>query len=153
MVVSSGQSALPCLFYGVIAAGGIYSAGSPMNTPSDLARQLRDGPGKVLVCSKDAVEGAVKAAEEAGLSQRHVLVLESHPEIKLYSVDGAVACDFRGKLDWRVVTDPEELEKSKICILYSSGTTGLPKGKFTAKSVLHGRRGPTAPFFLSCHTC
>ncbi|KAK8147010.1 hypothetical protein G3M48_002261 [Beauveria asiatica] len=128
MVVSSGQSALPCLFYGVIAAGGIYSAGSPMNTPSELARQIRDGPGKVVVCSKDAVESTVKAAIEAGLSKRHVLVLESHPDIKLYSADGAVACDFRGKLDWRVIKDARELEKSKICILYSSGTTGLPKG-------------------------
>ncbi|KAM3500180.1 hypothetical protein MY10362_006638 [Beauveria mimosiformis] len=128
MVVSSGQSALPCLFYGVIAAGGIYSAGSPMNTPSELARQIRDGPGKVVVCSKDALESTVKAATEAGLSKRHVLVLESHPDIKLYSADGAVACDFRGKLDWRVIKDARELEKSKICILYSSGTTGLPKG-------------------------
>ncbi|KAM3442805.1 hypothetical protein MY4824_000946 [Beauveria thailandica] len=128
MVVSSGQSALPCLFYGVIAAGGIYSAGSPMNTPSELARQIRDGPGKVVVCSKDAVESTVKAAIEAGLSKRHVLVLESHPDIKLYSADGAAACDFRGKLDWRVIKDARELEKSKICILYSSGTTGLPKG-------------------------
>ncbi|ATY64877.1 4-coumarate-ligase 2a [Cordyceps militaris] len=128
MVVSSGQSALPCLFYGVIAAGGVYSAGSPMNTPSDLARQLRDGPGRVIVCSPDAVDGAVRAAAEAGLSKRHVLVLESHPDIKLYSADGAVACDFAGSLDWQVVTDSEELARRTICILYSSGTTGLPKG-------------------------
>ncbi|KAM3540058.1 hypothetical protein ARSEF1564_007026 [Beauveria bassiana] len=148
MVVSSGQSALPCLFYGVIAAGGIYSAGSPMNTPSELARQIRDGPGKVVVCSKDdaALESTVKAATEAGLSKRHVLVLESHPDIKLYSADGAVTCDFRGKLDWRVIKDPRELEKSKICILYSSGTTGLPKGvlvshqNLVAQSFLMGFR-------------
>ncbi|KAJ6781466.1 hypothetical protein PWT90_02670 [Aphanocladium album] len=128
MVVSSGQSALPCLFYGVIAAEGIYSAGSPMNTASDLARQLKDGPGKVIVCSKDAVESTVQAAAQAGLSKRHVLILESSPEIRLYSADGTVACDFRHQLDWRVITDANELEHSKICILYSSGTTGLPKG-------------------------
>lgn len=128
MVVSSGQSALACLFHGVVAADGIYSAGSPMNTPSDLARQLRDGPGKILICSKDALESSVLAAKEAGLSERQVLVLESHPEIKLYSADGTVACDFRNKLDWRVITNSHELENSTICILYSSGTTGLPKG-------------------------
>lgn len=128
MVVSAGQSALSCLFFGVIAAEGIYSAGSPMNTPSDLARQLRDGPGKAIVCSKDALESTLQAAKEAGLSKRQVLVLESYPEIKLYSADGTVSCDFRHKLDWRVITNSDELQNSKICILYSSGTTGLPKG-------------------------
>lgn len=128
VVVSDGQYALPCLFYGVIAADGVYSAASPMNTASDLARQLRDGPGKVIVCSKDSLTAALNAAELAGLSKRHVLILESTPEIKLYSADGATACDFRHKLGWRVITSMHELENSRICILYSSGTTGLPKG-------------------------
>ncbi|OAA73807.1 4-coumarate-CoA ligase 2a [Cordyceps fumosorosea ARSEF 2679] len=129
MVVSSGQSALACLFYGVVAAGGVYSAASPMNTPSDLARQLRDGPGRVVVCSRDALEGARTAAAQAGLPGRNVLVLESHPEVRLYSAEEErVRCDFGGELDWERVTDEGQLVKSKICILYSSGTTGLPKG-------------------------
>ncbi len=131
VVVSTGQSALGMLFYGVVGADGIYSAASPSGLPKDLARQIRDGPGSVLVCSKDLVKLAGAAADEAGLSRRNVLVLESYPQVKLYSLDGSVVCDFKKSLSWRKITDQQELEKSKICILYSSGTTGLPKGKPT----------------------
>jgi 4-coumarate--CoA ligase len=36
----------------------------------------------------------------------------------------------RGKrLTWERVTDEKQLEESVICLLYSSGTTGVPKGK------------------------
>ena len=31
-------------------------------------------------------------------------------------------------LDWQVITDEKELADSVICLLYSSGTTGVPKG-------------------------
>ncbi|KAH6994942.1 hypothetical protein EDB80DRAFT_154052 [Ilyonectria destructans] len=128
VTVSTGQSALACLFFGVVAADGIYSAASPASTVKDLARQIRDGPGKVVACSRDLKQLAVDAAKSAGLSERNVLVLDSHPEIKLESADGKLVCDFKHSLNWRRITDPRELEKSKICILYSSGTTGLPKG-------------------------
>lgn len=33
-----------------------------------------------------------------------------------------------GRLQWKKVTDREELRKSLIVLLYSSGTTGVPKG-------------------------
>jgi 4-coumarate--CoA ligase len=129
VTVSSGQSALACLFLGVIAAGGIYSAASYSSTVDDLTRQIRDGPGKVLVCSADAQKVALQAAQKAGLDAKNVLILESYPQIKLYSAgDPSISCDFKGTLRWKKITDPKELEKSKVCLLYSSGTTGLPKG-------------------------
>ncbi|KAK7432539.1 hypothetical protein QQZ08_000746 [Neonectria magnoliae] len=128
VTVSTGQSALACLFFGVIAADGIYSAASPGSTAKDLTRQIRDGPGKLVVCSPDVKKLAVAAATNAGMPTRNVLVLESYPEVKLKSADGSLACDFGHNLPWRRITDQGELERSKICILYSSGTTGLPKG-------------------------
>jgi len=33
-----------------------------------------------------------------------------------------------GRLEWRRITDKKELDDSLICLLYSSGTTGVPKG-------------------------
>ncbi|KHN97439.1 AMP-dependent synthetase/ligase [Metarhizium album ARSEF 1941] len=126
--VSTGQSALPCVFWGVIGAEGIYSAASSASTPADLAGQINDGPGRVLVCSDDLRPLAEAAAGAAGLPLRNVLVLKSHPRLELRSADGSAACDFRQGLEWPRITDPEELEHRTICILYSSGTTGLPKG-------------------------
>ena len=132
VTVSSGQSSLACFFYGVVAAEGVYSAASPMSTATDLERQIRDGPGQVVVCSADVKETVSSAAKAAGLPARNILILESHPHIKLTSVDESLACDFKGTLDWRVITNTHELEHSKICVLYSSGTTGLPKGAYRA---------------------
>jgi len=126
--VSTGQHALACLFFGVIAAEGIYSAASPGATVEELVRQMRDGPAKVFFCSTDVKALAEAAAEVVGLPKRNVLVLESRPDVKLESIDGSVRCTFDQELQWRKITDAKELENSKICMLYSSGTTGLPKG-------------------------
>lgn len=126
--VSTGQSALACLFLSVIGAEGIYSAASPASTPADLARQIKDGPGKVLVCSEDLRSLGEAAAKAAGLPLRNVLILKSYPQVELYSVDGALKCDFKQGLEWPRITNQKELENRTVCILYSSGTTGLPKG-------------------------
>lgn len=130
VTISTGQSALACLFYGVVAADGIYSAASTMSTPSDLVRQFRDGPGRLLICSEDMQELVKSAARTLELPEKNILVLRSCPEITLQTMDGSLKCEFNKSLLWRPITEPSELENSVICIIYSSGTTGLPKGTY-----------------------
>jgi len=43
---------------------------------------------------------------------------------------GARALPSNGKIEWERITDGRKLEESLICLLYSSGTTGIPKGEF-----------------------
>lgn len=121
---------MTCVFYASVIAEGVYTGGSYACVPSEVAWQFRDGPGKIMVVSRDCEELAVAAAEAIGLSLRNVLVLESLPTIRLRSVDGSTECDFENEpeMDWRRITDRDELENSKIAIVYSSGTTSLPKG-------------------------
>jgi 4-coumarate--CoA ligase len=119
---------LSMLFYGVIAAGGVYSAASSASTAEELARQIREAEGKLVVCSSDVKGVAVEAARLAGVGREKVCVLESEPG-RLVSVDGGPPKDLIGReeLGWKRITDERELEESLICLLYSSGTTGVPK--------------------------
>lgn len=130
VTVSNGQRALACAFYAVIAAQGVYSAASAASTVSDLKRQALDGPAKVFICSADVKDTVASAADAAGIPRRNVLVLESSPVVKLGSVDGSVTCAFDKALPWEKITDRHALANRTVCILYSSGTTGLPKGGF-----------------------
>lgn len=131
VVCSSGQPAAAAMFWGIIAAGGVFSAASPSYTPEELARQIRQGKSKVLVVSADKIDVGKKAAQLAGLSMDQVVVLESEPHWKVHCLEGngQVDVDNGPRLPWRKVTDEDELKKSLIVLLYSSGTTGVPKGR------------------------
>ncbi|KAH6677457.1 hypothetical protein B0J14DRAFT_615623 [Halenospora varia] len=128
--ISSGQPLLPILFYGVIAAGGVYSAASASFTAPELARQIRHGESKLVFCSEDARQVAVTAAKECGVPLSRVLVVSGKEgKWSMKSVEGKGSClPSRGELDWERLIKREVLDESLICLLYSSGTTGIPKG-------------------------
>ena len=130
VVISSGQVLLPSLFHGVIGAGGVYSAASASFIALELARQIKQGSAKLVICSLDAEEVAKQAAKECGVPNNRVLVLESYAGSRvLRNLDtGENIMDEKRELDWTRITNQEELENSLICLLYSSGTTGVPKG-------------------------
>ncbi|KAI6778367.1 putative acyl-coenzyme A synthetase-like protein [Emericellopsis cladophorae] len=127
----NGQAALPFLFYSIVGAQGIYSAASTYLSAEELASQIADGPGKLLVCSEDVKDTAVAAATVVGLPLRNVLVLTTSPTPALTSVDNSPSWSFaasQNTLSWPVITDPSLLASTTICLVYTSGTTGQPKG-------------------------
>lgn len=125
---------MPALFYGVIAAGGVYSAASPHSTVAELARQVTVGKSGLIVCSREFVGLCEEVAGQCGLGEGKVLVLESEEgKWGLKATGTGVAGAGRsvissGLLEWERITDPVKLKESLIVILWSSGTTGLPKG-------------------------
>ena len=128
-VISNGQILVPAVFYGVLAAGGVYSAASPHSTVSELSRTLNIGTSKLLICGTEFVDLARKAAKESGIPLSQVLVLDSTlDKWSLKSLEGNINAISNSQLPWRRMTDPKELKESLIVILWSSGTTGLPKG-------------------------
>lgn len=125
------------LSYGIIGAGGVFSAASAASTASELSKQLQGAQSKVLFTVEGIKETAVKAAEEAGWGKngggRVVVMSEGREwELRVIGEDGKVGeniVDEKDVLAWQKITDPYELENSLVILIYSSGTTGLPKGK------------------------
>lgn len=124
-VISYGQILVPAALYGVIAAGGVYSAASPSSTLEELARQIEIGKSGLLICGSEHKELALKAAKKCNFPPRNVLLLDSSPgRWGLRSLDGSVNAVSSKKLPWQRITDPKALKDSLIVILWSSGTTG-----------------------------
>jgi long-subunit acyl-CoA synthetase (AMP-forming) len=114
----------------------VFSAASAASTAGELSKQLQGAGSKVLVTCEATKDTAVKAAEEAGWGEYgggRVLLMSEGKEWALQIVQkggglGKNLIDESDKLPWQKITDSHELENSLVILIYSSGTTGLPKG-------------------------
>lgn len=116
----------------------MFSAASAASTAGELAKQIASAGSRVLVTSEATRGVAVRAAEEAGWGTGgggRVVVMSEGEEWELRVVNGegglgANLVDEGRVLDWERVTDRKTLEESLVVLIYSSGTTGLPKGMY-----------------------
>ncbi|OAG00427.1 4-coumarate-CoA ligase-like protein [Paraphaeosphaeria sporulosa] len=134
--ISTGHYLLPTLFYGVIGAGGVFSAASAASTAGELSKQIVQAGSRILVTCETTRDVAVRAAEEAGWGPngggRVVVMSEgAHWTLKIVQENGSLGTNLvneEEKLEWERITDRTALENSLVVLIYSSGTTGLPKG-------------------------
>lgn len=129
---SSGNPFIPVLLYSIIAAGGSYSGASTAFIVGELVRQIHDAKPKLLLCSLEFEANTVEAARQCGIPLDRVLIVDAvRPRNwQLISVgDRQAVFDQDGPmLEWERITARRDLERTTACLLYSSGTTGLPKG-------------------------
>jgi 4-coumarate--CoA ligase len=123
-VIATGHYYLPALFYGVIAAGGIFASVSTTTTAKEFAKLVKDANSHLVVCTEETKDVAMAAATTD--SPATVLVIDPN---------GSGLRELRGEkvalekeMEWERITDVKQLNESVVALVYSSGTTGPPKG-------------------------
>ncbi|WPH01596.1 Hypothetical protein R9X50_00444400 [Acrodontium crateriforme] len=112
------------IVYGVLYAGGIVSPANPAYSVDELSFQLSNSGSRAIVTTKTFLPQALKAAAMSGIERSKVLLLgtdrdqqaqhwtEIQPE---HGSRGPLRCKVKPTTDLAF-------------LVYSSGTTGLPKG-------------------------
>lgn len=114
----------PAVVWGTLWAGGIISPANPAYTATELAFQLKDSGAKALITQGPFIKVAVEACKMVGIPNDRIIVLgdERVPGYKHFTNIQNIS------RSTRYIRTKAKPEKDIAFLVYSSGTTGHPKG-------------------------
>jgi long-chain acyl-CoA synthetase len=112
----------PRVYYAILALGGIVVPVHALLKADEIAYVLKDSGAKVLICAAPLLGEGAKGAALAGVPVLSVLAPEDAADAQIPRLEDAARAAH--PIDTYVPRDPFDT----ATILYTSGTTGKPKG-------------------------
>lgn len=119
----------------MVGAGFVWTGTNPGYSKYELVHHFKTSKAKFLIVEPELIDVATLAAQESGIEDYNVLSFDHSASQGLY---GPRLKSWRSllehqKADWLRFDDLGTARSTTACLLFSSGTTGLPK----AASISH----------------
>ena len=117
----------PILVQGIIGFGGVFVGTNPSYTAYELHHALKTSKAKMILVEPDLIGAIKQPAEDLGIHWRRILFLQAQNGQQMYQYYSWRHLLDHGEKDWVRFDDLETARNTTAFLMFSSGTTGLPK--------------------------
>jgi len=111
----------------VVAAGGVFAATNVSYKPFELAHHIKTAKAKFVLAAPEYADPVLQVADECGLNKSDIIMFNSYDQAAPNGHTKWSDLLKHGEEDWVRFDDEKTCEKTVAALLFSSGTTGLPK--------------------------
>ena len=115
------------IFFGIIAAGGVFTGANPSYTVAELEHHFRVSNAKFFIAEPATIRNIQKAVKACGLTDPKIWLFDEHTKDRSGGFNSWRNILEHGEADWLSFADERTSENTTAALLFSSGTTRLPK--------------------------
>ncbi|KAL2026323.1 hypothetical protein VTO58DRAFT_102303 [Aureobasidium pullulans] len=117
----------PIIVQAIIGAGGVFVGTNPAYTPTELRHALETSSAKFIITEPELLQNIKQPAVALGIPGERIFLTNHRNTDAQSAMRPWRTLLEHGQEDWSQFDDEEKSKTTNAMLLFSSGTTGLPK--------------------------